>query len=351
MEKLEMLLYKVLAAKEGDKDTSVHQGVCSLKNKDGCPPGDINCDYINLLNGTSNCQMCVQGDWQSEIPCKLQWGSKSITINDMNNNVKISINEDGSVSGTIINESIALKAYGFNCVLSQYTYKNKSSEVDLLEKVTDMQLWYCDNEDKDFHKQFYCVKVKEENDDKIVCYKMMGNCLLDKHDKLSCETKEYKSDKVFQVIKGKPCKSLKENMGSLTCTITIAAVSDNIVTEGDEHHWNKEEVNVTVTCSGVKICSLHVSDLCNENSACKFGGGKSTDNQQTPEDLQEQKSDSNSSTIFLILVIIILVVLLVLYCGYQNQWHHKVSMLCVSYLHVFYIYLLLFGVLYLYRMK
>ena len=338
IERLEMLLYKVLKATEHCGESSINgDDVCSLQSTICPTEGDINCASIDLLHGTSDCQICVQGGWQANIPCKLQLrDKKNFVINDEVIGVEIHINEKGDASGTIKKDYV-IKAHKHNCMLSQYSYTNISGTGRLRPEGEDNQLLFCQKA-KDILEQHYCLKVRDKSkrDDTAegVCYEKKGSCDLD-GDMLSCTTKEYESGTVSDPVINTTCTQLKETIESLNCEITIASVNDkNIIINNGTHQWDVEKVRATVSCLDGKKCTALVSDLCMYKSRCNLGNGegtpsgdeKSNDNGNGNDKVQggNDKDQGGISSALLLIIIVILVVLLVSYCGYQNQWHHKV---------------------------
>ena len=351
-----MLLYKVLKAAENNwKPSKNGDDVCWSHYEDRCSTeGDIYCTSINLLRGKAHCQVCFQGGWQANVPCKRQLREKNnFTIHDQGKGVQIDINEKGDASGKI-DEGHVVKAYGYNCMRSQYNFTNSSG---LRTEDEYNQLLFCEN--ANLREEQYCLKVKDDkskreqdsdhnnednNEPKAVCYEKAGTCILNADkDTLSCTTKEYKKAKdddsepmISDPVINTKCKPLKTTIGSLDCTIKIASVDDeSIIIKNSVHTWNETKVKATVACSTGKKCASLVSKLCMQDNACAFENGGSSNNNDggnggdpsvndTTNNSQEG-DDSNSSSLFLIIIIVILVVLLLSYCGYQNQWHHKVS--------------------------
>ena len=363
-----MLLYKTLEATKYEKKNG-EEDVCSLSAKVECNHDeDINCTHIDLLSKSSDCQTCVQGDWKAIKPCYLHYEKKKFKIDDEKQGIHIDIDGNNHANGTIINKDAPFKASkDCHCVWSRYNYKKINGNSELINDGNN-QLLFCKCEkQQNFHEKYYCLKDdskdvskgdsgkgdngkgdngkgdseddnkgdstrrKKENNEVVnnkevaVCYEKSGTCYVTDDANVSCTTTPHQPDKgSYTVIMDRLCQPLK----NLSCEIIKISVTDeNIKFTEVGHEWTN--VNATVNCTNVtEPCTVDFNQMCNSDNTqiCDNDAAPTTSTTLAtiPDDAE---SESNSSAPFLIIIIIILVVLLVSYCGYQNQWHHKVTML------------------------
>ena len=353
IDKLEIMLYKTLKAM-GHLQKDGKESVCLQNHEEHClNDEDIYCAHIDLLANSSDCQTCVQGGWEAMKSCYLQFEKGKFNISGES----VYIDVDGNyVNGTITDNSHAINVSDDNCycVSSKYNYTKIGNETELTSDENNQLLFCeCKNQDqKGFRDNHYCLKGdkninggKKRSDEVVnsnnvaVCYEKSGICKVsDDGNKVSCTTKQYSQppdEEPYPIITDKSCQPLK----SLSCEIIAISVSDeNIKFTKDGHEWKNAKAKVK--CSNAAgPCTVDFNKMCetiNTDHICKKVNEPPITNdadsqEHNPDGTSSSDDDSTSSAPFLIIIIIILVVLLLSYCGYQNQWHHKVSMLPVHY--------------------
>ena len=336
-----MLLYKTLEATKYEKKNG-EEDVCSLSSEVECKHDkDINCTHIDLLSKSSDCQTCVQGDWKAIKPCYLHYEKKNFKIDDEKQGIRIDIDGNNHANGTIINGTAPFQASeDCHCVWSRYNYTKINDSSELINDGNN-QLLFCKCEkQQSFHEKYYCLKSdskggstrrKKKNNGVVnnkkdaICYEKSGTCIVTDDANVSCATKPHQPGKdSHTVIMDRPCQPLND----LSCEIiTISVTDENIIVTEDGHKWTN--IKATVHCPSVaESCTVDFDKMCKSDSTHICNINATPTSPVTPTStIPGEKSKSNSSATFLIIIIVILVVLLVSYCGYQNQWHHKVTML------------------------
>lgn len=258
IDRLETLLYKVLAATNYKEDKQSQFDICTLERKNDCENanvGEIHCDSIDLFAKTSTCKECIAGKWQSVKPCKPYYGTiinESVILE--NGYINVTIYRNGTLSGEIIENEFGEEGCNCNCTWSKYSYNGTHLSPDKTEK-----LLLC-NECKE--EECYCL-VESTTSTDPVCFKKKGSCKLkDDNETISCSTDN--SGHSFTIIERK-CDRMKKQLLK-NCSITISIrdediLSDIVIGNSNKHHWSDGQVQVT--CPDSKdILSLSFYEMC-----------------------------------------------------------------------------------------
>lgn len=348
MDRIETLLYKLFIATERDRSDSSN-GVClstdqlmKAKAKDCDNENDINCTSVDLLNNQATCFKCVSDNDNLVGSCKHYIPLVSATLNMQSDAIIIIIEFDETGSVSIISSNVVQEAnnderfdfpaVGCNCTWSNYVYSsiNKTQQLQANE---DYHRLFCECDEDTADKQnLYCIVENL----KAACYEKTVDCTSEEGEThMSCTINKY--DEKENTAKPITINVLKFNeeicprLGEISKCNFVFTLSnkllDTIIIKNENLHWTEDlKRNVTITC-GDNCDGIKFDDLCTKEydvSACRFVTTDSTESPTTPSNPTDSPSSISGSTI-LIIIIVILLVLFIAYCGYQHQWHVKVS--------------------------